>query len=661
MEQIKKILVHQFWILLGIALIVPIVGWYIGTGSLLAEATIRTKDLDTKFQALDGIISANNPNDKWKLALSGVNAQQDAKIKDAWRLLWQRQVENMTWRPELFPEQAGINPKDPLKATTKDLLDYRNTYEEERLKVFQLINPVEKTEDDEGNIKSTGIVVCSPRLVPDESLPWKDLGATAEQIAESQEDLWLYASLLESIERVNRASGAMLTKDAPVRQIITLELRGGDRTKATSGNSTSVGGAARPAGGAPTTGSTTTGYAAKAGGAMASMLSQYGSNGPPGLSLGGGGLGRGPSPFSGSGAGAKLSIVAFNPDNEWGPMTAVAAPLAVGSTPTPGAVNKPAVSKLKRDIDDNPMWRTRGFYLEAVITSQSLPDLIASLSNSRWPTRVVRVHQADIDNEDLVPKDPSAVQGPSSSPTSMMSNMTAGASGGSPTGAGAISRTERLEKAGSMLTPPPGVANRPGNPDDDDDRLTGGVPAGPNSAMPSVETDSISMNDPTLTVVAISGEISIYKDPDNGKPPAVVIPSPAPAAPVLATAPPVAPATDKSAPVAPAATTAPANAIPGIPAAAPATAGKAAPAGDPAADGDKSGDGGDEPASEVPADDGPPATGTDNESGTDTPADGAAEPTDSGSETEPDAPAETPAATPAVTPPVSAPPPGKSE
>src|SRR4029077_19277934 len=97
MDKLKEVLKYQFWILLGVALILPFVGWIMGTSGMMSEAAERTKKLTDLRGSLT--VKGDDPNDTWSNELSLINVEQEKQRDIAWRRLHELQKLKMVWPP----------------------------------------------------------------------------------------------------------------------------------------------------------------------------------------------------------------------------------------------------------------------------------------------------------------------------------------------------------------------------------------------------------------------------------------------------------------------------------------------------------------------------------------------------------------------------------
>jgi uncharacterized protein YcgL (UPF0745 family) len=479
MDKVKDFLrsavVYQFWILLALTLVLPIWGWWSTTNDLVAQTKAQTTKIDQAFGSLPKS-GEKNPNENWIDEVKKSNEKLDSGLREAWQYLYQRQQQFKVWPKELI--DRGFT--DPDKATDFDLQRYNILYPKEVDTVWKIVNTVD----------GKSLELSGPVIFPKERMPrasWANglLSPTAEQMKGAQEDLWLAASLLRSIQRVN--GNAKSTLKAAVREIQDLRLRGGSLAAA----------AAAPA--------------ADPGGGMGGM------GGRRGEDMGGGG--GAPAP-----AAADMQA-GFDPGEEMGADTERGGPPrgGDGDGPRGGMGGGAPAAPPKRYLEELPQARKRGFYLQVVIDQSKLPELLAQLSNSEWPVRILHVNMAERNPDSLVPP------GDDNLPPAAR---IAAARGGAGDGVGFGGRP-------GMEFPMRGPGLNPG-----------GLPGVP--APAADEGRAAAMADPYLAVVAVSGYIVIYNPPPVTEVPAAEPTAAAPAPPGNGAVPavvgkPAAPAAGKSA------------------------------------------------------------------------------------------------------------------
>jgi len=526
MDKVMQVLKYQFWILLVIALILPLVGWSMATSGLVSEAAARTEALKKLNESLK--VLPDDPNNTWEQALQTINLEQGKQSQIAQQQLYIHQLPLMVW-----PDRM---PSDPALIQTVHQEFARTNYRDWVEQVRQVVKPY-----DEGS--ESGMIEYSEDLLPRPDLEeWVSQAPSVKQIEAAQEDLWLLTSMLKAIASVN--SEAATRFDAPIRRIEELYLRGGSK---------GGGGAKPPSMGMPMPTAASGGPAGHAGGsggisAAGMMAAGF---------RGGGGASRD------AGGATAIAAVKINPDEDLGPESTVAPASAAGGdsktsgSPAgqrggmPGAAMAMTMgggtggtggrwggSTVGRYREEKPEWKTRGFYLEVIMDHRRVPDLLVALANADWPVNVLRVQMADYQDEDLADADGGGMLGGGG----MMSGSgRGGAAGHGASPARPVAPTRGVASGpaghagGTVGRPTMPPMPRAGRPTDD-----GGEAA-------SMSSNRSALDDPNLANVAIVGTIYIFNKPKpaaaapGGAPPAT---TPANATPPVAAVPAGTPAVD---------------------------------------------------------------------------------------------------------------------
>src|SRR4029077_10719137 len=116
--------------LLGVALILPFVGWIMGTSGMMSEAAARTKKLNDLKGSL--VAKPDDPNDTWSGELSQINVEQEKQRDIAWRRLYELQQPKMTWPEILTGTPDWPTDNDPEKMSNRHLETYRLAYRGKR-------------------------------------------------------------------------------------------------------------------------------------------------------------------------------------------------------------------------------------------------------------------------------------------------------------------------------------------------------------------------------------------------------------------------------------------------------------------------------------------------------------------------------------------------
>lgn len=396
MDKLKPILAHKFWILFGVVLIMPVVGYYMTKGGLAATIDARRTALDGKEKAIPTGVNAEN--EQWIDGLKNLNAQQTLRNRLANEQLWKVQLERMRWPDDIsaiMKETAYFKAPTSADKTSDVQFKFINDYPEEKRRLWQIVDPHDdgKNQRDSDAKRKVHFALTDLHLINDAR--WSDLPPSLGEIWSAQEDVWLQTELLSSIKRVNANSQNLM--DSFVKQIGKIQLFGG----------TTGGGAA--AGGATGSGGATTG-----GDFSGGLSGPFGGGSGSSEMMGGGGGGRtsntpasveialseeftvtpeanvasgSGAAVSGSGGGGGLSGYAVGGSSSTG-------------APSTAATPDPAASALggadpRRYLDyaETQPFKRRGFYIKLVMNHRKVPELIAELMNSPFPVEIIRVHQ----------------------------------------------------------------------------------------------------------------------------------------------------------------------------------------------------------------------------------------------------------------------------
>ncbi|MCH9656674.1 MAG: hypothetical protein K0U86_22720 [Planctomycetes bacterium] len=372
MDKLKPIIVHKFWIILFIALLLPVVGWSMATGSLSKEIDERKSAIDKAFT--DAQVPPNPPNQTWSTALQQINKEKDQYIGQSHKKLWENQKSLFIWPANIAPLMKNTPYRGEISRVPKT--QYRTAYRFEILRAHKLAKPFSLRD-------GTGTVDINPNVIPHVPLDkWKTQNPTSKEMWDAQEDVWLVSSILQAISEVNK--GATNIGESAVRQISVLELRGG-----TFGEESGDSGG---------------------GGDGDSAMDDMGGVG----GFGGGGGGGRRAADDGKDGMQNIDIEMdlteiFGNDADTseseddGSGESAEADGAIIPGGFGGGSGRGASAKRKRyyqEAEELP-YKTRAFYIKAVIQSGKLPNLLTELTNMPWPAEIVRVQRADLFDDNL--------------------------------------------------------------------------------------------------------------------------------------------------------------------------------------------------------------------------------------------------------------------
>lgn len=365
MDKLKQVLKYQFWILLGLAVIFPLVGWFLASSGMAKNFEERQKKLDGQFGQLKA--SAADPNNDWENQLKKINEVQELESLKARVHLWEMQQPLKVWPPKM-------STTDPEQFTSADRGYYRKNYLSFRKEVFEQLEPVVEDEE-EGRRKGKVAIALDSFPVSEAVGGIRTDNPSSQEIEEAQEDLWLANAIIQVVRTLNQSSSGQV--DAVVPEISVFTLRGGNRSGSTITLTKKSGGSSSSS----TSASAGGGGAAAMGEQMAKMAKEGLKASGFGGGMAGGGMGGGGASGDANTVGT-VPTVTFDPTEELG---------------------EPGENPARRYVEDRDEFRTRGFYLELKIDQTRVPELLVLLSNLSWPARVTRVHVADVREEDLLP------------------------------------------------------------------------------------------------------------------------------------------------------------------------------------------------------------------------------------------------------------------
>ena len=225
MDQVKEFLrlsvKYRFWIAVGISALLPMIGYFAGTGKIKAAATAGAAEIEGANKNVKEYASGTVPNGQYKQI---VNTQTDALTTDingAWAELYDRQAPLLTWPVDVaekmdewgrkWPETVDVGAVQLV--INRYIVNYPGYVDE----IYATHNPWEPME-------GTGVVATPPKeilLQPvpfDETKPPMDLG----KIWSAQERLWVQRALLEVVRKVNK--NAKDWNSAVIKQILELDV-----------------------------------------------------------------------------------------------------------------------------------------------------------------------------------------------------------------------------------------------------------------------------------------------------------------------------------------------------------------------------------------------------------------------------------------------------
>lgn len=379
MEKLQPLITHRFWVLFGLAILVPFIAWFMYNGAI--QETIAGRKSAIKSDLDKAKVGGKTPNKEAAAAAAEFNKHHEGEYSKAasqlWlaqqnetAMFWPRRMEGFINPPGGTPLKFGEAPLDTNKSLQGKTI-YQADYDEQ----FQqkVMSQIRKYPDEGGLCEVNEAMI---HRVPSQTM--KSALPDWETIWHAQEDVWLVAQLLKSIDNVNTSAGARSITESPVRQIHELTLYGGNLDNPKKGSKKGSAG----------------GYASQSRGIS---LPGGGGAGMAGVGGGGGSLGGNTAKT----AGLSSPDIDFDVEEEFG--SAVDTSKKKKKKSNRGMSNYAqqsqqgpfaAAGDLRRYVHDKEggKFKTRGFKTRLTIQQDKLPALLAELTNSRWPVEIVRVH-----------------------------------------------------------------------------------------------------------------------------------------------------------------------------------------------------------------------------------------------------------------------------
>ncbi len=254
MDQLRVVLVwlkeYHFWLLSGLAAVLALAGWYMGTGHLAADYKANRGKIEGAFSSLDQKKNRQfhpnqTVNDKQKEEIEKLLVE----VKQTWTDLYERQNEQvLKWPPQLNQQFhdyiATLNFGEDIRRNMRE--QYTN-YIEGRFNDFPKMIDANKLEEGAtaggfggrgeyggaggfGGSRGTSdveiedfTVLWDDQVRLKEQLTWPETGSSW-QIWATQEDLWVYETLVRAIAATNKAKGSDRRSNAAIRTIFALEV-----------------------------------------------------------------------------------------------------------------------------------------------------------------------------------------------------------------------------------------------------------------------------------------------------------------------------------------------------------------------------------------------------------------------------------------------------
>jgi hypothetical protein len=247
----KLLRTHHFWLLSLVIVILSLFAWFRASGALTAQFQKNRNEVTSRFDALNRITSQPAANDKIIQDVEQQTQTQRERVRKVWEELYGNQKEKILfWPPQLGDDFLRRINQLPFGAEIPQNLreDYRD-YVRERFKELPRIvkaspESISRATGAGGRQAMAVVAGSRPAMADAEGnggaaaagdylVDWNDYGEIElklvwDQLPASlkvwvtQEDLWVYETLLNVIAKTNE--GATGNHDAAIKQIVRLQV-----------------------------------------------------------------------------------------------------------------------------------------------------------------------------------------------------------------------------------------------------------------------------------------------------------------------------------------------------------------------------------------------------------------------------------------------------
>ena len=264
MDQVRVIfqllLRERFWVLSVVGTIVAVVCWYVSSGDLDQQFNSREQAISLAFNKMNNLYREPvHPNDDVNQGDLAQLVEQRKIVLEVWKELYDRQREEVLYWPkeslkaDFIKEIEKLEFGDPFPVrAAEDMLSHYRNYIETRFDGLLEIAKARKTEerggrsrfgggsqsDDDDDDEGGGGFRASMNVEEQEQdylVQWIDQNElraklqfmskpTPRLIWVTQEDLWVYETLLNVIAKTNQERGATRPDNTAVRVIVSLQV-----------------------------------------------------------------------------------------------------------------------------------------------------------------------------------------------------------------------------------------------------------------------------------------------------------------------------------------------------------------------------------------------------------------------------------------------------
>ncbi len=236
MDKLKPILEQKFWIFFALSLIFPLVGWWPETNAKNAEIDKRIAAITASFGTAEKDYSTI-ANKIWFDEITKVKKVEEERYNVARYYLWDKQRKLQIWPAKYLADRMdgiySISPENVPKIDKNISKFYRGIYHDEVMKLYNDLKPykaiLKKSKSGPDKLKEEGIIAVrgKERVFPIfNHSGWPKRPPSIKTVWEAQEDLWLLKSIVDAINEMN--AGASNISESTIKILVDINFMGGN-------------------------------------------------------------------------------------------------------------------------------------------------------------------------------------------------------------------------------------------------------------------------------------------------------------------------------------------------------------------------------------------------------------------------------------------------
>jgi hypothetical protein len=223
-QYLKIALQYRFWILVGIASVLPLIAYAVGGPALKTQEKQERDKIEAALKDVEQFSSGDKPTAAYKKVVEDKKAILEKDVNATWRTLYERQAPLLTWPEEVQSTMQEWGDQWPEKVdiqrVNQTIIDYTYVYKPFVEQVYKSFKPFDPETGE-------GIVVAPPSdflLQPFSFEVRSGTIPTLGKVWNAQRKLWVQRTILDVIAKVNQKAGAKDWSTAAIKQILDLQV-----------------------------------------------------------------------------------------------------------------------------------------------------------------------------------------------------------------------------------------------------------------------------------------------------------------------------------------------------------------------------------------------------------------------------------------------------